>query len=269
LEREQAGAEEARERGRRETEAWAAASSAGDAVAFEAFLKEWPQSQHAKAARSRIKELKGSPTRRWLLQGLGGAVGLAALVGAIYATDVMLRPDYPLWRLLYEQSIRTFTGHSDHVVSVAFSPDGLTALSGSDDKTLKLWEVATGKELRTFTGHSGEVLSVAFSPDGRTVLSGGDVTLKLWEVATGKELRTFTGDVNIYFSVAFSPDGRTALSGNGDKTLKLWEVATGKELRTFTGHSDMVKSVAFSPDGRTALSGSWDNTLKLWDLTRL
>jgi hypothetical protein len=266
LEREQAEADAARERGRRETEAWAAASSAGDATAFETFLKEWPHSQHADAARARIKELKGAPTRRWLLQGVGAAVGLAAVGGA---TWVGLQPGYSLWRFLYDQSIRTFTGHSGPVYSVAFSPDGRTALSGSWDG-LKLWEVATGKAIRTFTGHSGPVFSVAFSPDGRTGLSGSkDTTLKLWEVATGKELRTFTGHSGWVGSIAFSPDGRTALSGSGDPTLKLWDVATGKELRTFTGHSKQVLSVAFSPDGRTALSSSYDATLKLWDLTGL
>ena len=82
------------------------------------------------------------------------------------------------------QSLRTFTGHSRVVSSVAFSPDGRTALSGSTDGTLKLWEVATGKELRTLTGHLNTVNSVAFSPDGRTAVSGSDdQTLKLWQVA--------------------------------------------------------------------------------------
>src|SRR5262249_49946329 len=111
-------------------EAWAAASSGVDVAAFESFLKEWPQSQHADAARARIKELKGAPTRRWLLQGVGGAVGLAVVGGA---TWVELQPGFPLWQLLYDQSIRTFKGHSDAVDSVAFSPDGRTALSGSYD----------------------------------------------------------------------------------------------------------------------------------------
>ena len=108
-----------------------------------------------------------------------------------------------------------------------FSPDGRTALSGSDDKTLKLWDLATGKEIRTFTGHTNSVYSVAFSPDGRTALSGSDdKTLKLWDLATGKEIRTFTGHTSMVYSVAFSPDGRTALSGSDDKTLKLWDLAT-------------------------------------------
>src|SRR5262249_21533602 len=42
LQREQTRVEEARELDRRETEAWAAASSGVDVAAFESFLKEWP-----------------------------------------------------------------------------------------------------------------------------------------------------------------------------------------------------------------------------------
>jgi len=78
--------------------------------------------------------------------------------------------------------IRTFAGHTDPVWSVAFSPDGRYALSGSLDKTLKLWEVNTGAKIRTFVGHTDYVYSVAFSPDGRYAFSGSlDRTLKMWE----------------------------------------------------------------------------------------
>ena len=77
-----------------------------------------------------------------------------------------------LWDLASGKELRTFTGHSDGVTSVAIAPDGRTALSGSPDKTLKLWDLASGKELRTFTGHSDVVSSVAIAPDGRTALSG-------------------------------------------------------------------------------------------------
>jgi hypothetical protein len=260
LERQAAAAREAEERERRETEAWASASAAGNVAALDAFLKDWPESKHAKAARTRIKEIKGVPRRRWLLQGFGAAVGLGAV-------GVTALPGFPLWRLLYDQSTRTFTGHSFPVLSVAFAPDGRTALSGSGAYTLKLWDVAGGKEIRAFTGHSDWVNSVAFAPDGRTALSASDdYTLKLWDVAGGKEIRTFTGHFDWVRWVAFAPDGRTALSGSDDKTLKLWDIVSGEEIRTFTGHSDYVKSVALTPDGRTALSGSKDKTLKLWDV---
>ena len=94
------------------------------------------------------------------------------------------------------------TGHSFFVKSVAFSPDGKTLASGSDDDTIKIWDVATGKELRTLSGHTSVVNSVAFSPDGKTLASGsGDGTIKLWEVESGKTVQTFTGHTLLVNSV--------------------------------------------------------------------
>src|SRR5215216_2774263 len=66
------------------------------------------------------------------------------------------------------------TGHNDPITSLAFSLDGKTLASGSNDDTIKLWDVATGRELRTLAGHARGVTSVAFSPDRRTLASGGD-----------------------------------------------------------------------------------------------
>ena len=87
-------------------------------------------------------------------------------------------------------SIFVQLGHSGNVNSVAFSPDGKYALSGSGDDTLKLWDIASGREIRTFKGHSGNVNSVAFSPDGNYALSGStDQKIKLWDISSGKEDR--------------------------------------------------------------------------------
>jgi Caspase domain/WD domain, G-beta repeat len=49
------------------------------------------------------------------------------------------------------------SGHSDWVTSVAFSPDGRQALTGSSDKTARLWDVASGQQLRSFEGHGDGV----------------------------------------------------------------------------------------------------------------
>jgi predicted NACHT family NTPase len=155
--------------------------------------------------------------------------------------------------------------HAGLVRSVAFSPDGTTLASGSDDKKVRLWDAATGKEIRTLT-HTDSVRSVVFSPDGTTLASGSeDKKVRLWDAATGNEIRALTGHTKQVYSVAFSPDGATLASGSCDRTVRLWDAATGNEIRTLTGHTDLVRSVAFSPDGTTLASGSDDKKVRLWD----
>jgi hypothetical protein len=136
--------------------------------------------------------------------------------------------------------------------SVAFGPDGRSALSGSDNKKVKLWDLSSGQEIRTFTGHSGRVTSVAFAPNGHTALSGSfDTTVKLWDVANGREIHTFTGHLGYVTSVVFASDGRTALSGSTRSELKLWDVSSGREIRKLVAFG--VSSVALGPGGRNAL----------------
>jgi hypothetical protein len=169
-----------------------------------------------------------------------------------------------LWDARTGRELRTLSGHASSVMAVAYSPDGKTLLSGSDDKTVKLWDAGTGQELRTFSGHTSGVDSAAYSPDGRTVVSGsgGDGTVKLWDAETGRELRTLPEHFLGVPSVAYSPDGRTLLSVSFTK-VTFWDVETGQKLHT--RYSVGVYSVAYSPDGKTVVSGSVGGTVELWD----
>ncbi|QDL07589.1 protein kinase [Brasilonema octagenarum UFV-E1] len=170
-----------------------------------------------------------------------------------------------LWIVSTGIEISTFTGHSDSVWSVAFSPDGELLASGSADSTIKLWQVSTGREIHTFRGHSFFVNFVTFSPDGRLLVSASaDGTIKLWQVSTGKKIHTFTGHSDAVCSVTFSPNAQLLVSGSWDKTIKIWQIRTGSEIYTLHGHSNYVRSVAFSPDGQTIVSGSDDDTIKIW-----
>jgi tetratricopeptide (TPR) repeat protein len=150
-------------------------------------------------------------------------------------------------------------------MSVAFSPDGKTLLTGSHDHTARLWDAASGEPIGQPLVHSRAVWSVAFSPDGKTVLTGSqDRTARLWDAASGRPLGSPMNHPDPVNAVTFSPDGKIILTGSGDKSAQLWDVA-GRPIGRALPQSDMVTSVAFSPDGTTMLIGCFDNTARLWD----
>jgi WD40 repeat protein len=65
-----------------------------------------------------------------------------------------------------------FLGIRVKCVCLAFSSDGTSLVSGSDDCTVKLWDVQTGGTVKTFFGHTELVLSVSISADYTIIASG-------------------------------------------------------------------------------------------------
>lgn len=160
-----------------------------------------------------------------------------------------------------------FVGHRGTVLCVAISANGGRALSGGEDRSVRLWDLADGRELQRFLGSTQEVSAVAFSADGRLAASsGGDRVLRLWDVASGRELRQLRGHTGKVLTLAFAPDGTTLVSGGQDRVLRLWDVASGQEVRMLAGHEGVVSSVTFAPDGRRLASASHDKSVRLWDV---
>lgn len=138
---------------------------------------------------------------------------------------------------------RVFAGHTDRVRDVAWSPDGQSIASSSDDGTVRLWSVGKGEPRRVLRG---------FGPSGgQGELMGSIVQLMI------------------------SPDCRHALTGSYDHSSRLWNVSNGElEEVVFTrAHFDRIvnpwkhivrKTSADETSGR--LESRWKVTLKQGEL---
>lgn len=190
------------------------------------------------------------------------------------------------------------------VSSLAFTPDGQTLVSNSNDvvddptqnnpkpifngknvNTIEIWNLSTGKLKTTLkTDKSFEQL-VAISPDGKTVVSSRSrswdditkrmttttmyTTIKIWDVNTRKVKNTLAETTELGRSIdtlTISPDGQTLVTRSGRNTVKIWDLNTGKLKATLPNPNNYdIVAVVFSPDGQTLLTSSWDG-IKIWNL---
>ncbi|KAG8728816.1 hypothetical protein FRC10_004548 [Ceratobasidium sp. 414] len=133
-----------------------------------------------------------------------------------------------IWDTYTGQSVgQPLQGHSNLVLSIAYSPDGAYVVSGSDDNTICVWDTRTGQSVgQPLQGHIGWANSVPYSPDGAHVVSGSvDSTIRIWDAHTCQSIgQCYTSSVD---SVAYPPDDAYIVPGSHDNTTRIWDVQQG------------------------------------------
>jgi WD40 repeat protein len=157
--------------------------------------------------------------------------------------------------------------HTAKINSLAVDAGGQFAVTGSDDRTVRIWSVADGKLLRRIwvpVGPElvGDVYTVALSPDGTTIAAGGWTEMRhgehpiyLFDRESGDLVRRIHGDLpDVTQFLTFSPDGRylAAMVGrrNGLRVFdrnKNWSQAFRDDQ-----YGDTSYGAAFARDGHLA-----------------
>ena len=156
-------------------------------------------------------------------------------------------------------------GHTDSVLTIAFSPDGGQLASASRDKTIKLWNLKTGELLRSISGAEQQLSSLGWSGDGKR-LASGDVGLqvRLIDPSTGTVLQTLAHP-DAVGEVALNADGSllavAGLNDNGTVYEVTKDGAKATKKFEFRG-----RTARFSGDGKTLLISSGSGSFSLIDV---
>lgn len=166
-----------------------------------------------------------------------------------------------------EKYPRDLAKHPSSVRTTAFSRDARYALTGGDDRSIRIFEVASGKCVRRFIAHREGITAACFTPNGKQIVTGSsDKTVKVWD---------FDGDMISHFNVEDNeqppqdaPVKSAVQAMFGEKhAFGFIQETMASCTREFTEHKRSITTVCVSPNSKLLLSGSEDRTLKLWNLS--
>ncbi len=166
-------------------------------------------------------------------------------------------------------------GHKDAINILAFSPDGKTLLSGSEDGTIRAWDTTTGRQIYTCPGHMEGIRSIAVS-EQINILTSSDsypTQVRLWDIENGHQLSA--SYFGFTYSVTISPNATTiTMDDLSDRNLRLWDIQNRRYRIYLKGHgypseSILHTEIAFSKDEKmlaTSPSRGRIGEIHLWDI---
>jgi WD40 repeat protein len=130
--------------------------------------------------------------------------------------------------------------------ALAISPDGLRAISGYLDGSLRIWELPKGELARTVPGLTLDELAVEITSAGKPVYP-------VWSAVRQPCVS----------AIAVMSDGDRAVSSSREGALSIWDISKGEVCRSLGNHDEGITAMALTPDDRYLLTGSTDRTLRL------
>ncbi|MFP6692019.1 MAG: WD40 repeat domain-containing protein, partial [Pirellulales bacterium] len=123
--------------------------------------------------------------------------------------------------------------HTRAVTGVAFSPDGTTLVSCSDDRRVVIRKLADFESKIETNAHTEPVRNVSFSADGGLIASAGTKTeIHIWDAATGRPVQSLSDPDAALTCAVFAPLGDSLATASGAISLRIWNAKTGQQQRS-------------------------------------
>ena len=144
-------------------------------------------------------------------------------------------------------------GNTSPIVSMAFHPEELQLVSGSNGGSVKLYDLnqssvssssnsssissSSSKPTHSLHGHFSTVTSVCYHSQNDTILGSGseDTNVRVWDVRIKHSIFINKGHTSGVTCVRFSPDGQWVVSSSKDGTIDIWDLVAGKNIQSFHG----------------------------------
>jgi WD40 repeat protein/serine/threonine protein kinase len=193
-----------------------------------------------------IKAMAVSPNGRLLAYGTSdGAIGL---------------------RELQVSTTHKLIGHAGAVNDVAFSSDGRTLYSASDDGTVRGWDCSTGHPVSAPLAHKSPLTCLAVAPTRALLVTGQrDGVVAVWNLDTYECIQATAAHLLDVTCCTFSLDGKAFITGSDDNTLRVWRTDSLQSIRQFDADRARVSSVAYLADSDTFVSAGAEG-VKRWPL---
>jgi WD40 repeat protein len=164
------------------------------------------------------------------------------------------------------------SGHSNIILSLAFSADGTRLASSSPDRTTRVWDVVEQRELARFAfpGTEGRASKVAFLGDNRHVVTVSDRPLvHVYELGRERPVATLTANEELH-AIAVSDDSRYIAAGGMSGKIHVWKWPS-REFLELPGNGARVSTIAFghksSASEVVASSSNAPYTSRVFDVT--
>lgn len=126
--------------------------------------------------------------------------------------------------------VRSFEGHTHHVLGVSWKRDGRTLASAGADNVIKVWDFLTGERKKNIDGATKEVTSIHFiGITDQAIASSADSQVRILR-DNGESVRSLSGAADYLYATAATPDGKTVVAGGQDSVLHVWDGSDGKVL---------------------------------------